>query len=141
MAEQESGSRKVAIILHSGAYDRVSYALSIALVASASGMRVDMLVAFEGLRRFTRGRLSEIGEETASVLKESIERGLKSGGIQSLQDQLDNAKKLGVKIYACPNAMAALNIGFDELVPEIDSVKGLAAFLPIASAADVNWYI
>ena len=142
MVEQKSSDKKrVSIILHSGAYDRASYALSIAVVALASGMEVNMLLTFEGLRRFTKGRLLEIGEGTSTILRESIERGLHSGGIQSLQEQLDGAKKLGLKIYACPNAMAVLNIGVDELLPEVDSIMGLAAFLPIASAADINWYI
>ena len=132
---------KVAIILHSGAFDRASYALSIALVALASGMEAHMLLTFEGLRRFTRGHLTEIGEETPPGVRVNIERGLQSGGIQSLDEQLRDANKLGLKIYACPNAMAALNIGLSELLPEVYSVMGLAAFLGLAGTASINYYI
>ena len=127
--------------MHSGAYDRASYALSIALVALASGMEVHMLLTFEGLRRFTRGHLADIGEETSSNVRTNIERGLESGGIQSLETQLADAKKLGLKLYACPNAMAALNIALSELLDEVDTVMGLAAFLEFARTAAINWYI
>ncbi|MBI2287627.1 MAG: DsrE/DsrF/DrsH-like family protein [Chloroflexi bacterium] len=132
---------RVTIILHSGAYDRAAYALSLALVSLASGMEVHMLLTFEGLLRFTRGHLLDRGEETSSKIRASVDRGLASGGIQSLEAQLDNARKLGLKIYACPNAMAILNIAQNELIEEVDSIMGLAAFLRLARTATINWYI
>ena len=132
---------RVTIILHSGSYDRASYALSIALVALASGMEVHMLLTFEGLRRFTKGHLLDIGEETSQNLKTNLEQGLESGAIQSLETQLADAKKLGLKLYACPNAMAGLNIGLGELLDEVDNIMGLAAFLELARFSSINWYI
>ena len=132
---------RATIILHSGAYDRASYALSIALVAVASGMEMHMLLTFEGLRRFTKGHLTDLGEETSPAVKTNIEGGLESGGIQSLETQLTDARKLGLKLYACPNAMAALNIGLNELLDEVDGVMGIAAFLEFARSASTNWYI
>lgn len=142
MTQEGSTKRQqVTVILHSGAYDRASYALSIALVALASGMEVHLLLTFEGLRRFTKGHLADLGDETSSSVIVNIKRGLESGGIQSLETQLADAKKLGLKLYACPNAMAALNIGLSELLPEVDKVMGLAAFIQLASTAPVNWYI
>lgn len=100
-----------------------------------------MLLTFEGLRRFTKGHLADIGEETSSSVRVNIERGLASGGIQPLEAQLADAKKLGLKLYACPNAMAALNIGLRDLLAEVDSIMGLAAFLSLARSASINWYI
>ena len=139
--ETSPGKEQVTIILHSGSYDRASYALSITLMALASGMEVHLLLTFAGLRRFTRGHLADIGEETPPNVSTNIERGLESGAIQSLETQLANAKKLGLKLYSCPNAMAALSIGLSDLLDEVDSVMGLAAFLKLARAASVNWYI
>lgn len=134
-------SERVTIILHSGSYDRASYALSIAQVALASGMEVHMLLTFEGLHRFTKGHLMDRGEETSAVIRNSVERGLASGGIQSIDDQLAGARKLGLKLYACVNAMATLNIARDQLIDEIDTITGLAAFLELARTAKINWYI
>ena len=100
-----------------------------------------MLLTFEGLRRFTKGHLADMREETSQNLRTNIERGLESGGIQSLETQLADAKKLGLKLHACPNAMAALNITLSDLLDEIDSIMGLAAFLQLARSAVINWYI
>ena len=133
--------RRVTIILHSGAYDRASYALSIALVSLASDMEVHMMLTFEGLRRFTKGHLGDVGEETSLGVRASIGRGLESGGIQSLEMQLAGAKKLGLKLYACPNAMAVINIPFSDVLDKVDNVMGLAAFLELADTASISWYI
>ncbi|MBI2909395.1 MAG: DsrE family protein [Chloroflexi bacterium] len=141
MTDETPGPERVAIILHGGAYDRVSYALSLALVALASGMEVHMMLTFEGLLRFVKGRLDTLGEETSSEVRASIERGLASGGIQSLETRLVEAKKLGLKLHACPNAMASLNVAVSELRDEVDDVMGLAAFLGLARTARINWYI
>jgi peroxiredoxin family protein len=67
--------------------------------------------------------------------------GLESGVIQPLEAQLADAKKLGLKLHACPNAMAALNIGLSDLLDEVDNIMGLAAFLELARIAAINWYI
>ena len=104
-------------------------------------MEVHLLLTFEGLSRFTKGHLADIGEETSPKVRSNIERGLESGGIQRLEVQLADAKKLGLKLYACPNAMAALNIALSELLDEINNIMGLAAFIQLARSAVINWYI
>ena len=136
-----SKKEQVAIILHSGAYDRASYALTLALVALASEMEVHMLLTFEGLKRFTKGHLADIGEETSPKVKTNIERGLEMGNIQPMETQLADARKLGLKLYACPNAMANLNIALSDVLDEVDNVMGIAAFLQFARSATINWYI
>lgn len=134
-------TKRVAIILHSGGYDRVSYALSIAQVALAMGMEVHMLATYGGLKRFTKGNLEKLGEETDAAIREALARGIASGGIRSLTAQLSDARKLDLKLYACPTAMANLNIVRGDLLPEVDEVMGLAAFLDLAQDADMHWYI
>lgn len=137
----EPSVERIGIILHSGAYDRASYALSIASVASALDMEVHLLLTYEGLRRFTRGHLADIGDETSPGVRTSIERGLKSGGIKTMEDQLADARVLGLKLYACPNAMATLSIEVSELIDEVDHVMGLGQFLLITRSASATWYI
>jgi len=132
---------RVAIILHSGSYDRASYALSIALVALSSGLDAHILLTFDGLRRFTKEHLTKIGDETSTHIRNDIEQVLRLGVFQPLDKQLVNAKKLGLKLYACPNAMATLNIGLPDLLDEVDEVMGLAAFMQLAKSASLSWYI
>ncbi len=138
--DTSSKKDRITIILHSGAYDRASYALCMAQAALASGMEVHMLLTFEGLRRFTKGHLTDIGEETSITVRADIERGLEMGAISPLEEQLAEAKNMGLKIYACPNAMASLNIPLRDLLG-VDEVMGLVAFLQLSCAAQANWYI
>lgn len=137
----EPGKGHIAIILHSGSYDRVSYALSLAITGLAIGMEAHILLTYGGLKRFVKGHLEDIEDETDSQLKGYIAKGVASGGIQSIEAQLEDARKLGLKLYACASAMANLNIARNELVEEIDEVIGLVTFLKFARTATINWYI
>jgi len=130
-----------AIILHSGSYDRASYALTLALVALATGMEAHMLLTHGGLRRFTRGHLEEMGEETSPQSKKDTGFGLMTGALNPLEKQLADAKELGLKLYACVGVMAAFNIRQEDLVPEVDEAIGLGTFLEIARTASINWYV
>jgi len=132
---------KITIILHSGSYDRASYALTLALVALANGMEAHMLLTHGGLRRFTRGHLEEMTDDTSPQARKDIEFGLMTGAMNTLEKQLADAKELGVKLYACSGIMAAFNIRRDDLLPEVDKEIGLGIFLGIARDASVNWYI
>lgn len=126
--------------MHSGAYDRASYALSMAIAGLSLGWQVDMLLTYGGLRRFTVGHLADLGEETPLAERKQIEPGLYSGGIRPLQDYLADARALGLRIHACPTAMANLNVSRDQLAPEVDQVTGLTAFLTTAGGGD-TWYV
>lgn len=132
---------KVAIILHSGSYDRASYALTLALVALATGMEAHMLLTHGALRRFTRGHLDEMGDETSPQAKKDCEFGLMTGALSSIEKQLADARELGMKLYSCVGVMAAYNIRKDDLVPEVDEAIGLGTFFEIARTASINWYI
>ena len=132
---------KVAIILHSGSYDRASYALTLALVALATGMEAHVLLTHGALRRFTLGHLDEMGDETPAQTKKDAEFSLMTGALNSIERQLADAKELGMKLYSCVGVMAAYNIRKDDLVPEVDEAIGLGTFFEIARAASINWYI
>ena len=104
-------------------------------------MEAHLLLTYGGLRRFTSGHLEDMGEETSPDVGASLKRGLNTGGVPTLEVQLADAKKLGLKIYACSNAMANLNITQADLMDEVDSIVGLASFLGLARSATINWYI
>ena len=132
--------KRIAIILHSGDYDRVSYALNLAMASLATSFEVHMLLTYGGLERFVKGKIDKI-EGISPGLKEKIIKGLKSGGIPSLSAQLYDARRLGLRLYACANAMGILNISKDKLLDEVDQVIGLVSFLQFAGDASINWYI
>ena len=132
---------RAALIIHSGAYDRVSYALSLSLVALAMGMEVHVLFTYGGLKRLVNGHTDEMGEETSAEFSEIIHAGRAKGTLSSISDSLTEAKKMGLKVYACAGAMANLNIARDQLIPEVDQVIGLAKFLQLCQGAAMTWYV
>lgn len=140
-ADSFPNKERVAIILHSSAYDRASYALSLAMTALAMDAEVYMFLTYGGLRQFTKEHLGSLGEETDAELRDVISRGLKSGVIKPLAEQIAEAKKLGLKLYACSGTMAHMNIIRSELRPEVDEVTGSSTFLNLALKASINWYI
>ncbi len=139
-AGSEPSVEQIAIILHSGSYDRVSYALSLASICLAMGMEAHILLTYGGLKRFVKGHLEDM-EGTDSDFQVMFQRGIVSGGIRSIEAMLADARKLGLRLYACANAMANMGIARQELAEEVDEVMGLAAFVQIAKNASINWYI
>jgi len=140
VALKREDAERLTIIVNSDAYDRVNYALSIAKVGAAQGMDVHMLFTFGGLRRLVRGRADELGEETGVVIRASIEKGLAVGSVAKISEQIKDAKKLGVNIYACVSAMAVLGLSKDDLVKEVDGILGISTFLDLSRGA-VPYYV
>ena len=136
----EPSAEQVTIILHSGSYDKVNYALSLASVCLAMGMATHMLLTYGGLKRFVKGHLEDM-EETTSEFQVMFQRGKASTGIRSIQEMLADSRKLGLRLYACANAMGNMSIARQELTDEVDEVIGLSTFIQFARSATINWYI
>jgi peroxiredoxin family protein len=138
--DETAVKKRITIILASNKYQKVSNALSIALAALACGMEAHILLFFDSITRFTIGHLNDIGDETPHHLHAAIKAGINRGAIQPLDKQLADAKELGLKVYACPNAMAAFEVSTKDLI-EVDEVMGLISFIALVDGASSNWYI
>ena len=140
MTVSKSGVDKVAMVVNSGDYDRVSYALAMAKVACALGMEVHILFTYGGLNRLIKGRVDKLGSIADASIRERLEHGLAEGTVGKLSVDISEAKKLGLKIYACVTAMGILKVKEDELIGEVDQVMGLTSFLDISRGA-MTYYI
>ena len=132
---------KVALIINSASYDRVSYALTIAGMSAALGKEVHVLFTYGALCRLIKGRTDEVGDETDPWIREVVKVRLRKGSIQKVSEMLENLKKFGGKIHACVAAMAFHNVTRDELVGEVDQVTGIAAFLEVTKGASMMLYV
>lgn len=142
MKEEESNKGDgLTLIFHSGAYDRVSYGLSLAKGALATGMEVHALFTFGALRRLVKGGTDDLGKETEEETRRILEKSLAKENIQPLSQQIKETKHMGLKIYACVNAMANFNVSRDELISEVDKPMGIATFLELARKATISLYI
>jgi len=131
---------KVAMIIHSGEYDRVSYALLIAKAASALGIGVHLPFTYGGLQRLVKGQVNKIDEKVDKNVGTQIEQSISKRIIPLLSEDIVEAKKLGLKIYACVGSMGIMNISKDDLIKAVDQIIGLASFLDISREA-ITYYI
>ncbi|MFQ5832394.1 MAG: DsrE/DsrF/DrsH-like family protein [Candidatus Thorarchaeota archaeon] len=139
-SENKKGD-SLAMIFHSASYDKVGYGLIIAKAALSMGMEVNTLFTYGALNRLARNNTDTLGEETDSEILDVVEKGLTLGIIYPISHQIKDAKRLGLKIYACVTTMTLLDINQDELIEEVDKVTGIASFLDIASNATMSLYI
>ena len=138
---QEGGNQdKVTMVINSGEYQRVSYALSMANAAAALDMEVHMLFTYEGLERLIKGRSDELDNITDANIRKKIKDALENGKILKLSEDLAYAKKIGVKIYACVTAMSIMNVKNEELIKEVDQIIGLSQFLELCRGS-ITYYV
>lgn len=138
MATQRS---KVAVIVNSPSYDRVVYALTLALLNASLGREVHILFTYGAITRLRKKGADQVGEETEAWIRETVRKGVAKGTLPRISELLRDLKRFGGRIYACVSAMALHNLTRDELVEEVDQVTGLMAFLEMVEGAAVTLYI
>lgn len=127
MSQDKTG---LAIIFHSGSYDRIYHGLSIALAALALGREVKFFFTYWALEYLRKERTPSLKLETKAKRQEEIlKKNLKQGHIQKISELINQAKSMGAKFYACTNSMGLLNISRDELIDEVDKTMGITTFL------------
>jgi len=120
--------RRVAIILHSGEYERIHHAFSIALAAVANGFECNIFVAYDALVKLTKSRVDEIPPDTPfrRPLKRLIQEAKEGGALN---------------LYACGSTLTLMGIGRSELIDEFDEVAGLSAFLTSSEGSEFTFFI
>ena len=126
----DRNKRGLAVILHSGSYDRIYHGLSVALTALAFGREVKVLFTYWALEYVKREgtpslRLDGEGENYRAVIETNIEK----GHMKEISELLAGAKEIGAIFYGCVSSMVFLNITRDELIDEVDGSLGIATFL------------
>ena len=126
----DTDKKGLAIIFHSGSFDRVYHGLSIALAALALGREARFFFTYWALKYLKRDKslFFELDAEGREE-KEILERNIKKGHIQNIFEIIAQAKKMGGKIYVCTNSMGLLNISRDEFIDEVDKSMGITTFL------------
>ncbi len=154
----------VTIVVFSGEFDRVQAAFNIALGAASSGMPVTMFFTFWGLDVLTR---HDAGRRRRDPVRTAF-RWLKPGGARRLPlsrfnfmglgpvlmrrlmgefrmptvDQMvDLAHSLGVRLVACTITMGVMGLTADDLIPAVDEYAGVATYLADARRSDVNLFV
>ena len=154
---------RAAIVVFGGDLDRVLAAFVIATGAAAAGLETSMFFTFWGLSALKKRGVRTAGKgfkqrmfalmtpEGTTGLGTSklnffgmgammLRSMMKEQGIASLEELMDMARDLGVKMTACTMSMDAMGIAKEELLAGLQ-YGGVAAFMADASRARVSLFI
>lgn len=128
---------KMALIINSPSFDRVSYALSIAAMSAAQMKEVYVLFTYGALRRLVKDQTDIVGNETDEWIRSDIITGLSNNSIHKISEMIFHLKGFGGRIYACTAAMTFHQLVKTDLIDEVDDTTGIATFLEITDGATI----
>lgn len=161
---EEGRKNKLTIIAWSGDLDKVYPTLILATGAAAIGMEVTLFFTFWGLFVLKRNDRFITGNNWMTKMLSIINRGgtrhlglsrhhmggmgtwmmkriFKQNQIASLDELLDNAKEMGVKLLPCQMTMDAMGLTYDDLIEGVGEPAGAAMALVEASESSVTLFI
>lgn len=151
---------KYSIIVFSGEFDKAIAAFTIATGAAATNRKVTMFFTFWGLNILKKkhGR-SAVGRGFLARLFNLLMGGrrnlplsrfnfggisprlmtgmMKKHNVATLQELIESAHLLGIKLIACEMAMNILEIERDDLVEQVQEVIGVSTFLDYSQDAKI----
>ncbi len=132
--------KKLALIVHSGTLDKILCAFILGTTATAMDMEAHLYFTFWGLTMLKKGALEKAGlPATYKHLEGQLKKKLKEMNYPTPYDMLKRMKASGLlKIYACSPTMEMFGVKKEDLIPEVDQIAGAAAFLDLASDADIT---
>jgi len=148
--EEVQPDDRVSLVVFSGELDKVLAAFVIATGAAAVGQEVSMFFTFWGLSALKKdsklagknlfekmmGVMSPAGTKQLPVSKmnyfgvgaKMLRKMMKDKNVASLEEMMDLARELGVKMVACEMSRDVMGISDDELIDGLES-GGVGSFL------------
>lgn len=148
--EAEQPDDRVSLVVFSGELDKVLAAFVIATGAAAVGQEVSMFFTFWGLSALKKdsklagknvfekmmGIMSPTGTQELPVSKmnyfgigaKMLRKMMKDKGVASLEEMMDLARDLGIKMVACEMSRDVMGISDEELVGGLE-LGGVGSFL------------
>lgn len=123
-------TKGLAVIFHSGSFDRLYHGFSLSLAALSLGRDVKLFLTYWALQYLKKEdpvEFSIYGEAEGheKILKKNMEK----GHLLKIRELIQQVKAMGGKFYACTHSMAILNIARTELIDEVDKSIGLTTWL------------
>jgi peroxiredoxin family protein len=157
-AERAAKPKKIAIIATKGTLDWAYPPLILATTAKTLGWEAGIFFTFYGLAILKKDRKLEVGTvgnpampmpitmpQLMTVLpgmtpmaSSMMKRQFKDHGVASIDELLDLAVEMGVKMQPCGMTMDVFGFSESEFIDGIDPVCGATSFLDWAADADVT---
>lgn len=126
--------RKVAIIAANGGLFDAYKVFNIATAAAATDAEVGIFFTFEGLNLIHKEAHKQLPMPAG---KEHMQEGFAKANIPSIEELVQMAKDMGVRMVACQMTMDVMNLTEKDFIDGIE-VGGAATFLDFAYDADVT---
>lgn len=125
---------KVAIIAANGGLFDAYKVFNIATAAAASNAEVGIFFTFEGLNLIHKEAHKNLPIPEG---REHFQEGFQKANIPSIEELVNIAKDLGVKLIACQMTMDVMNLKKEDFIDGIE-VGGAATFIEYAKDADIT---
>jgi len=160
-AERTSKPKKLAIIATKGTLDWAYPPLILATTAKSLGWEAGIFFTFYGLNILRKHRKLEIGTTGNPAMPMPVpipqliaglpgmtpmatammKSQFKQHGVASIDELIEVAQDLGVKLQPCGMTMDVFGIKEDEFIEGIDPVCGATHFLSWAADADITLFV
>lgn len=131
----------LAVLVSGGSTNALVQVATLLMAAVGSGGAVRVFFRDEAIFRVTRGGAKETAfSEGYRGREDEVRARLAQQGLDDLSALFAQIKEVGdARFWACSSSMAICGVKPEELLPEIDGVRGLTAFLleDVASADHV----
>ena len=132
-------TKKLAIVLSEGTFDKAMMAMMIANTAASMGMEVHVFATFFGLKLMTKDADPK-APGMYRLFTGMFKRKMAAVGVEDFASQKKMAVDLGVNLYACSTSMGVMGITEQDLDPGV-KILGAAGFLNIAADSDMQFFI
>jgi peroxiredoxin family protein len=157
-------NNKGTIVVFSDTLDKVLAAFNIATGAASMGMEVTLFFTFWGLNVVRKERSSVKGGNWMKRMMGLMNRGgaarlklskfnmlglgtsmmkrlMEQSKLPDVKGMITMAKDLGVRIIACNTTMDLMGVQKDDLIPEVDTIAGVAKYVAEAKKSSMNLFI
>ena len=122
--------KSLAVMVSGGSTNNFIQVLTLLMASVHSDVKVRVLFRDEAVFRLTPPAINAIELSSAYARETGVEQRLKRLGLSDLRMLCQDIKASGdVKYYVCSSSLAICGLTKDDLIPEIDEVRGLPAFL------------
>jgi len=125
---------KVAIIASNGGLFDAYKVFNIASAAAASDAEVGIFFTFEGLNLIHKEAHKNLPLPEG---KEHFEEGFKQANVPSIEELVQVAQEMDVKMIGCQMTMDVMNLDKDQFIEGIE-VGGAATFMEFAKDANIT---
>ena len=123
--------KSLAVIVSSGSSNNLIQVLTLLMAAVHSDIKVRVLFRDESVLRLTPESMNRLELSPAYIERTAeMTQRLKKHNLANLQKLCSDIKASGdVKYYVCSSSLELCGMKREGLIPEIDDVRGLPAFL------------